>query len=122
MPYRFGLWVVDLTVSQILQEMVEEDVRGVINGVQDSMNNALDLTKCVLVILLPAQETFGLLIIASFVSINIGYGQTIQIHKMLNIFCSGGYCTPSTAGARATCLVCAKSQRKFKVIQVNYFA
>jgi len=70
---RFGLWVVDLTVSQIIQEMVEEDVRGVINGVQDSMNNALDLTKCVLVILLPAQETFGLLIIASFVSINIGW-------------------------------------------------
>merc|ERR1711974_299868 len=63
---RFGLWVVDLTVNQLLQEKVEEEVRGVVNGVQESLNNSLDLAKCILVILLPAEETFGLLIIASF--------------------------------------------------------
>merc|ERR1711974_523579 len=62
---RFGLWVVDLTVNQLLQEKVEEEVRGVVNGVQESLNNSLDLAKCILVILLPAEETFGLLIIAS---------------------------------------------------------
>ena len=70
--YRFGLWIVDLTVNQLLQEKVAEDVRGVVNGVQDSLNNTLDLAKCILVILLPAQETFGLLIFASFISINFG--------------------------------------------------
>merc|ERR1719427_2403313 len=70
---RFGLWVVDLTVNQLLQEKVAEDVRGVVNGVQDSLNNTLDLTKCILVILLPAEETFGLLIFASFISINFGW-------------------------------------------------
>jgi len=70
---RFGLWIVDLTVNQLLQEKVEEDIRGVVNGVQDSLNNSLDLAKCVLVILLPAEETFALLIFASFVSINIGW-------------------------------------------------
>jgi len=70
---RFGLWIVDLTVNQLLQEKVEENVRGMVNGVQDSLNNSLDLAKCVLVILLPAQETFALLIFASFVSINIGW-------------------------------------------------
>jgi len=70
---RFGLWIVDLTVNQLLQEKVEEDKRGVINGVQDSLNNSLDLAKCVLVILLPAQETFGLLIAASYVAINFGW-------------------------------------------------
>jgi len=70
---RFGLWVVDLTVNQLLQEKVEEDVRGVVNGVQDSLNNTLDLVKCILVILLPAQETFALLIFASFISINFGW-------------------------------------------------
>merc|ERR1712106_1196974 len=63
---RFGLWVVDLTVNQLLQEKVAEDVRGVVNGVQDSLNNTLDLLKCILVIILPAQETFGLLIFAWF--------------------------------------------------------
>merc|ERR1712119_29827 len=59
--------------SQLLQEKVAEDVRGVVNGVQDSLNNTLDLAKCILVILLPAQETFGLLIFASFISINFGW-------------------------------------------------
>jgi len=70
---RFGLWVVDLTVNQLLQEKVAEDVRGVVNGVQDSLNNTLDLFKCILVIILPAQETFGLLIFASFISVNFGW-------------------------------------------------
>jgi len=70
---RFGLWVVDLTVNQLLQEKVEEEVRGVVNGVQESLNNSLDLAKCILVILLPAEETFGLLIIASFTSVSLGW-------------------------------------------------
>ena len=70
---RFGLWIVDLTINQILQERVAEDKRGVVNGVQDSLNNSLDLLKCVFVIILPDMETFALLIFLSFVSINIGY-------------------------------------------------
>merc|ERR1712042_269583 len=70
---RFGLWVVDLTINQLLQEKVAEDVRGVVNGVQDSLNNTLDLLKCILVIILPAQETFPLLIFASFISVNFGW-------------------------------------------------
>jgi len=70
---RFGLWIVDLTINQILQENVAENKRGVINGVQDSLNNSLDLFKCVLVIVLPDPETFALLIFFSFVSINIGW-------------------------------------------------
>ena len=70
---RFGLWVVDLTVNQLLQEKVEEEVRGVVNGVQESLNNTLDLAKCILVIMLPAEETFGLLIIASFTSVSLGW-------------------------------------------------
>ena len=70
---RFGLWIVDLTINQILQERVAEDKRGVVNGVQDSLNNSLDLLKCVFVIVLPDKETFAILIFLSFVSINIGY-------------------------------------------------
>merc|ERR1711936_1268471 len=70
---RFGLWVVDLTVTQLLQEKVAEGERGVVNGVQDSLNNSLDLLKCVMVIILPDMETFAILIFLSFVSINIGW-------------------------------------------------
>merc|ERR1712038_1840276 len=70
---RYGLWIVDLSITQILQERVEEHRRGVINGVQDSMNNTLDLLKCVLVICLPRQESFGILILLSFASISTGW-------------------------------------------------
>lgn len=70
---RFGLWIVDLTITQILQERVEEERRGVVNGVQDSLNNSMDLLKCILVILLPSAENFGYLIILSFVSISTGW-------------------------------------------------
>merc|ERR1711976_1017024 len=44
---RFGLWIVDLTITQILQERVEENVRGTVNRVQDSLNNTFDLIKCI---------------------------------------------------------------------------
>ena len=44
-PNTEGVWVIDLSVTQILQEQVEENRRGVINGVQDSINNwYVDLT------------------------------------------------------------------------------
>merc|ERR1711997_1138527 len=69
---RFGLWIVDLTITQILQERVEEERRGVVNGVQDSLNNSMDLLKCVLVILLPDAKHFGCLIILSYISISSG--------------------------------------------------
>jgi len=70
---RFGLWITDLTINQILQERVEEERRGVINGVQDSMNNSLDLLKCVLVILLPQPRHFGFLVILSFSFVSSGW-------------------------------------------------
>lgn len=70
---RFGLWIVDLSVTQILQENVDEERRGIVNGVQDSMNNTLDLVKCILVIFLPQRELFGVLIILSFASISLGW-------------------------------------------------
>ena len=70
---RFGLWVADLTVSQILQEKVEEDRRGVINGIQSSLNCGFDLLKCVLVIILPDPAQFHYLVTTSFVFISAAW-------------------------------------------------
>ncbi|XP_053639313.1 ferroportin isoform X2 [Cherax quadricarinatus] len=67
---RFGLWVVDLTVTQILQEGVEEDHRGAINGVQYSLNQSLNLLRAILIIILPKRETFGFLILLSFLFVS----------------------------------------------------
>lgn len=69
---RFGLWVSDLTVTQILQENVEEEHRGVIGGVQNALNSAMDTIKFILVIALPEAATFGWLIIASYAFICLG--------------------------------------------------
>ena len=69
---RFGLWVSDLTVTQILQEKVAEEHRGIIGGIQNGMNSAMDTIKFVLVIVLPENETFGWLVIASFIFVCIG--------------------------------------------------
>ncbi|XP_042865052.1 solute carrier family 40 member 1-like [Penaeus japonicus] len=70
---RFGLWLADLTVTQILQEGVEEGQRGAINGVQSSLNQSFDLLRSILIIILPIRATFGFLIILSFIFVSIAW-------------------------------------------------
>merc|ERR1711962_375923 len=69
---RFGLWVADLSVTQILQENVEEDKRGVIGGVQTSLNSTFDLLKFLFAFFLPGPQTFGILILLSFLFVFCG--------------------------------------------------
>lgn len=66
---RVGLWMVDLVVTQLLQENVLEKERGIVNGVQNSLNMLMDMLKFILVIFIPDIETFGYLIIISFIFI-----------------------------------------------------
>ena len=42
-PVFAGLWMADLTVTQLLQENVQEKERGMVNGVQSSLNMLLYL-------------------------------------------------------------------------------
>jgi iron-regulated transporter 1 len=72
MAARFGLWMADLSVTQIQQENVEKGERGVIGGIQSSMNQIMDVAMFVLVLILPRAETFGILVIISFSSITVG--------------------------------------------------
>ena len=50
---RFGLWISDLSVTQIMQEKVPEAHRGKINGVQNGMQELMNVIKYVLVMVLP---------------------------------------------------------------------
>jgi iron-regulated transporter 1 len=59
-------------VTQVMQEHVAEDKRGIINGVQASMNQLLDLVKFVLVVLIPETDSFGFLIMASYLFVCLG--------------------------------------------------
>ncbi|XP_033965267.1 solute carrier family 40 member 1 [Pseudochaenichthys georgianus] len=70
---RIGLWSFDLTVTQLIQENVMESERGVINGVQNSMNYLLDLLHFIMVILAPNPEAFGLLVIISVSFVAMGH-------------------------------------------------
>ncbi|XP_028924929.1 solute carrier family 40 member 1 [Ornithorhynchus anatinus] len=70
---RIGLWSFDLTVTQLLQENVVESERGVINGVQNSMNYLLDLLHFIMVILAPNPEAFGLLVLISVSFVAMGH-------------------------------------------------
>ena len=56
----------DLTVTQLLQESVREAERGVVGGVQHSLNMFMDMLKFTLVIIIPHIRHFGYLIIASY--------------------------------------------------------
>jgi len=69
---RFGLWVADLCVTQIIQENTAEHERGVINGIQASLNMILETLKYTLVVIVPRIPQFGYLVIASFIFIFIG--------------------------------------------------
>lgn len=70
---RVGLWSFDLTVTQLIQENVAESERGIINGVQNSMNYLLDLLHFIMVILAPNPEAFGLLVIISVSFVAMGH-------------------------------------------------
>ncbi|TNN78384.1 Solute carrier family 40 member 1 [Liparis tanakae] len=70
---RVGLWSFDLTVTQILQENICESERGVVNGVQSSMNYLMDLLHFIMVISAPQPQHFGILVIISVLFITTGH-------------------------------------------------
>uniref|UniRef100_A0A672ZMH0 Solute carrier family 40 member n=1 Tax=Sphaeramia orbicularis TaxID=375764 RepID=A0A672ZMH0_9TELE len=77
---RIGLWSFDLTVTQLLQENICESERGVVNGVQSSMNYLMDLLHFIMVISAPQPQHFGILVIISVLFITTG-------HTMYFMYC-----------------------------------
>ena len=55
-----------------LQENVEETKRGIVGGVQNSLCSTMDMLKFVLVLIMPQENMFGVLVILSFVSVCLG--------------------------------------------------
>ena len=70
---RFGLWLFDLSINQIIQENVAEEERGLVGGVQSSLNQIFQLAKFGLVIFLPRMPSYGFLAIISYVAVFIGF-------------------------------------------------
>ena len=62
----------DLVVTQTMQESVLESERGVVGGVQSSLNMLMDMLKFALVIALPHVQLFGVHVCLSFAFILSG--------------------------------------------------
>ena len=59
-------------MTQSTQELVSPSQRGAVNGVQAALNMSFDLLRSVLLIIFPRMDTFGFLIMLSFVFVTIG--------------------------------------------------
>ena len=62
---RSGLWIADLTITQLQQENVPEEERGTVGGVQYAFNSFFDLLHYVVTICLPYPKQFWILIFMS---------------------------------------------------------
>ena len=68
---RVGLWIIDLTVTQLQQDTIPEHERGTVGGIQYALNEIFDLSHFVLTILLPRPNEFGYLILVTVSSITM---------------------------------------------------
>eukprot|EP00053_Salpingoeca_punica_P015096 m.138064 g.138064 ORF g.138064 m.138064 type:complete len:639 (+) comp16624_c0_seq1:173-2089(+) len=63
---RLGLWMFDLSVTQLLQQRVPEAVRGTINGTQNALQSIFDVLGMVLGIILSDPSRWEILVFISF--------------------------------------------------------
>ena len=68
---RIGLWVFDISISQLMQEMVAEEVRGVVGGVQNSLNAMLGLLAYALGMLFPDPKEFHIYVVTGFSAVGV---------------------------------------------------
>ena len=69
---RFGLWMFDLSVSQLLQEKVKEEERGVVSGVMNVFIANNDMLHYLLAIAAPDPKYFGALTLISVMFVGCG--------------------------------------------------
>ena len=95
---RVGLWVFDITVTQLMQEFIPEGIRGVVGGSQQSLNAFFQLLSFALGLIFPDPRKFHIYVSA-------GYGAVRLVMLMLSprrscsahssLFISGWFCHAS---------------------------
>nr|XP_023923899.1 solute carrier family 40 member 2-like isoform X2 [Quercus suber] len=68
---RLGLWMFDLSVIQQMQDHVPESDRGVVGGVQNSLQSILDLMTYVMGIIISNPQDFWQLTLISFMLVTL---------------------------------------------------
>ncbi|CAJ0958998.1 unnamed protein product, partial [Mesorhabditis belari] len=70
---RFGLWMADLAITQVMQEGVEEGERNTVFGVHNALCQTFSVLKDVMVILLPEPSTFAICMVISYLFVFSGF-------------------------------------------------
>ena len=78
---RIGLWVFDITVTQLMQLRVPEKMRGVVGGMQASLNAFFGLLAYGIGILYPDPSQF-------FILVGVGYATVGMAAIMYGCWCS----------------------------------
>lgn len=91
---RFGLWMYDLVVSQLVQETVEEEHRGVVSGVMNAMNSNMEMLQYILVLGVPSPAHFGYLTLVSVFMVTVGFLLYLSYARKVrgHLFHFGRYC------------------------------
>ena len=84
---RVGLWVFDIAVTQLFQLHVDEDVRGLVGGVQQSLNSFFGMLAFVLGILIPNPAFFSYYVSIGYFSVGLcvlcyGVGVYARRHRL----------------------------------------
>mmetsp|Transcript_37385 Transcript_37385/g.43522 ORF Transcript_37385/g.43522 Transcript_37385/m.43522 type:complete len:552 (+) Transcript_37385:184-1839(+) len=73
---RVGLYVFDISIVQIMQELVPDGARGVVGGIQESMNSFFFLISFVVALFFPDPKDFSILVATGY----IGVGLSMILH------------------------------------------
>jgi solute carrier family 40 (iron-regulated transporter), member 1 len=68
---RIGLWVFDITVTQLMQEFIPEGIRGVVGGTQQSLNSFFQLSSYALGLIFPDPRDFPIYISAGYAFVGL---------------------------------------------------
>jgi iron-regulated transporter 1 len=71
LPSRIGLWVYDIAMTQMMQEVVAPPVRGSVGGTQNSMNAVCELLPYLLGIIFSKPSQFHVFIVGGYVAVAI---------------------------------------------------
>jgi solute carrier family 40 (iron-regulated transporter), member 1 len=67
---RIGLWVFDLSATQLMQEFIPDGIRGVVGGTQQSLNALFFLLSFAIGIVVPDPQEFSIYVASGYVAVS----------------------------------------------------
>ena len=81
---RVGLWVFDISVTQLMQLHIPEDVRGLVGGVQQSINAFFGMLSFALGLFIPNPKDFHYYVSVGYASVGLAllcYGSGVYARR-----------------------------------------